>query len=141
MTSVYIPVAIQRWLATLGERCEYCQSSERITGTRLETDHILPRALGGKTERHNLCRACSTCNGRKLDQTQGIDPVTQRQEILFNPRQQEWNKHFCWSEDGIYIIGLTATGRATVKTLDMNNLTIVRARHVWVSAGWHPPTE
>ena len=39
----------------------------------------------------------------------------------------------------MYIIGLTAIGRATVETLKMNNEFIVPARRHWVEAGWHPP--
>jgi hypothetical protein len=40
---------------------------------------------------------------------------------------------------GVYIIGLTVIGRATVETLKMNNEFIVPARRHWVEAGWHPP--
>jgi hypothetical protein len=59
--------------------------------------------------------------------------------LLFNPRTQHWYEHFRWSEDGAYIIGLTAIGRATVETLKMNSAYIVPARRHWVEAGWHPP--
>ena len=43
--------------------------------------------------------------------------------------------------DGTQIVGLTDCGRATVETLRMNNPRIVRARRLWASVGWHPPTE
>lgn len=34
---------------------------------------------------------------------------------------QLWRDHFCWSEDGAEIIGVTPVGRATVVALNMNN--------------------
>jgi hypothetical protein len=61
---------------------------------------------------------------------------------LFNPRTQNWFEHFRWSEDGLRIIGLTPSGRATVGALhlsdDPNALTV---RSYWVRVGWHPPME
>ena len=130
---------LRHWLQTLGERCEYCGTSEWVTGIPLEVDHIRPRSRRGKTSRSNLCRACSSCNTYKGDQTRGLDPITNKRVSLFNPRRQRWADHFQWSEDGTQIIGLTPCGRATVETLKMNHLQIVRARRLWVSVGWHPP--
>lgn len=60
---------------------------------------------------------------------------------LFNPRTQQWSKHFAWSEDGTEIIGITACGRATAIALHLNNNIAVTVRRQWVSAGWHPPVE
>jgi hypothetical protein len=40
-----------------------------------------------------------------------------------------------WSEDGIRILGLTPTGRATVARLPMNRERMVEARRLWVAAG------
>ncbi|MEE8392307.1 MAG: hypothetical protein V3S14_16135 [Anaerolineae bacterium] len=39
------------------------------------------------------------------------------------------------------VIGLTATGRATVVALRLNNDEIVATRLLWVQVGWHPPAE
>jgi len=36
------------------------------------------------------------------------------------------------------ILGLTATGRATVEALQMNNDLIVNLRSLWVILGLHP---
>lgn len=134
-----IPARLRPWLHSLGERCEYCGASERITGIPLEVDHIIPRSQQGMTEHANLCRACSQCNTYKADQTEGTDPVSMDHVPLFNPRQHSWAEHFVWSEDGTQIIGLTAIGRATVATLKMNNPVSIRARKLWASVGWHPP--
>jgi hypothetical protein len=60
---------------------------------------------------------------------------------LFNPRDQVWSDHFRWSEAGDYILGSTATGRATVIALNLNRPTLVRARQAWVAVGWHPPSD
>jgi len=112
-----IPERLRRWLATLGERCEYCSTSEWITGIPLEVDHIRPRSRRGATSQSNLCHACSSCNTNKGDQTHGLDPVTGQRVRLFNPRRQRWPEHFEWSEDGTQIVGLTDCGRATVEAL------------------------
>lgn len=140
MTSKYIPIRLRRWLESLGERCEYCQTSQLVTSIELEADHIYPRAKGGTTSRLNLCRACSFCNTTKSDQIKGIDPFTGQTTPLFHPRQQEWADHFMWSGEGTEIIGISPQGRATVGALKMNDPHIVRSRRLWVSVGWHPPT-
>lgn len=58
---------------------------------------------------------------------------------LFNPRQQQWQEHFCWSEDYTRIIGVTSTGRATVDALHMNRPGLVNMREVLYMVGKHPP--
>ncbi|MFN2219805.1 MAG: HNH endonuclease, partial [Anaerolineae bacterium] len=70
---------------------------------------------------------------------QGADTDTGRLAALFNPRTQHWSEHFAWSQEGTRILGLTASGRATVEALRLNNPNIVLARRLWVLAGWHPP--
>ncbi|WP_295427014.1 hypothetical protein [uncultured Thiodictyon sp.] len=54
-------------------------------------------------------------------------------------RRQRWAEHFVWSKDATCILGLMATGRATVVALNLNNPYIVPARRLWALAGWHPP--
>lgn len=134
-----VPKALRIWVESLGERCEYCQTSEWIAGIALEIDHIIPRAKSGTNVQTNVCRACSTCNTNKGDKTEAIDPDTGIVAQLFNPRLQRWQEHFAWSEDGRLIIGLTPCGRATIDVLAMNNPRIVRSRDLWSSVGWHPP--
>ena len=141
MSPSTIPQRLRRWLETLGERCEYCRTSEWVTGIPLEVDHIRPRSKRGANSQSNLCRACSSCNANKGDQTHALDPITGKRVHLFNPRRQRWAEHLRWSEDGAQIVGLTDCGRATVEALKMNTPRIVRARRLWVSVGWHPPAE
>ncbi len=55
-------------------------------------------------------------------------------------RAQNWNEHFAWDETQTRIEGLTSIGRATINALDLNDELRVRARALWVKAGYHPPT-
>ncbi len=126
--------------------CEYCHSPEFINTDRFTVDHIVPQSLGGSDQVDNLALCCRRCNERCYNFTVGIDPETQKEEPLFNPRTQEWSEHFIWSQDGIKIIGVTPTGRATCNRLDLNdersgNQFIQKSRRLWVSAGWHPPED
>lgn len=122
------------------ERCEYCQTQQIIV-VAMEIDHIIPESAGGETNLDNLCLTCVGCNGFKLDFQIGIDPDTKKESSLFNPRTQNWHEHFKWNDDGLKIIGLTATGRATVVRLRMNRDAVVNSRRRWVEAGWHPPSD
>jgi hypothetical protein len=140
------PDKISRYLRRLvraraQNRCEYCQTSEWLSGLSCEIDHIIPRAQDGATEADNLCLACASCNGHKWAKTHAVDPESSKSVALFNPRQQRWREHFAWSEDGTTINGLTASGRATVMVLKLNHPLAVAARSVWVSAALHPPQE
>ncbi|WP_152592128.1 HNH endonuclease [Nostoc sphaeroides] len=119
--------------------CEYCKTSSRLTGTPLVMEHIIPRSLGGDDERENLAASCYRCNEFKGAKTHGIDPETGQLVALFNPRNQTWNDHFIWVNGGTHMTGLTATGRATVISLRLNNDNLVEARTIWIEIGWHPP--
>ena len=123
------------------QRCEYCQSPEWLTGLFFPIDHILPRRAGGSNALDNLCLACSGCNGHKYIRTTGVDPESNATVALYHPRHQRWSEHFVWSRDGVSILGLTATGRATIETLQLNRPQAVDARRLWVGVGWHPPVE
>ena len=140
MTGAAIPQALRQLVRTrANNRCEYCQTSEWLSGLPCEIDHIAPRAEEGPTADDNLCLACSSCNGHKQATTHGLDPESSQKAALFHPRQQRWDEHFAWSADGTTIIGLTPTGRATIAVLKLNHPLIVAARSIWVNAGLHPP--
>lgn len=122
-----------------GNRCEYCLSHQNYILGHLQIDHVIPVAKGGADTEDNLCLACELCNQHKWTKTEDIDPQTEQQIPLFNPRQQCWVEHFAWSKDGVKIIGITACGRATVHALKLNNDLAVTVRRNWIRAGWHPP--
>jgi hypothetical protein len=118
--------------------CEYCRAAQMII-VEMEIDHIVPESVGGKTEIDHLCLSCGPCNRHKQSSQTGIDPETDDEVLLYNPRLQNWDEHFVWSEDGVYLIGLTPTGRATIVRLRINAERRITARRHWVMAGWHPP--
>ena len=122
-------------------RCAYCQSPEKLLGIPLEADHIIPEITGGETSLENLCLCCRSCNGYKGTKTHAPDPQTGRRIRLFHPRRQKWSTHFTWSQDPTQIVGLTATGRATIEALNMNHSPIVNLRRLWCLLRQHPPQE
>lgn len=137
-----IPLAVRQHVAAEArQRCGYCQTQELVIGMPLEIEHIIPEALGGSSEAENLWLACPRCNRFKGVQTHAIDAQTGQRVPLFNPRTEPWVEHFIWEQNGFIIGGLSAAGRATISALQMNNPFIVRARHLWVLAGVHPPAE
>jgi hypothetical protein len=142
MTRTYIPKELRELVAAQARhRCGYCLTAEAIVGTPMEFDHLIPISLGGPTEEGNLWLACSLCNDHKRDQIAALDPDTGKVVRLFNPRLQVWAQHFRWTPEGDRIIGLTPSGRATVVALNLNRPSLVRARRLWVSVGWHPPRD
>ena len=52
-------------LAKWKRRCVYCG----VSNTRLQVEHIIPRARGGSNRASNLTLACAPCNVRKGNQT------------------------------------------------------------------------
>lgn len=60
---------------------------------------------------------------------------------LYHPRRDSWRDHFTWSNDFTLIVGLSATGRATVMALRLNRESLVNLRRLLGSTGKHPPPE
>ncbi len=121
--------------------CEYCHAAELWQYVEFTIDHIVPLAAGGATTLENLALVCFSCNRRKWDRLGAIDPETDREERLFDPRKELWNDHFAWSSDGITLVGMTSTGRATVIALELNRDRIRQIRAADVQAGRHPPAD
>lgn len=68
-----------------------------------------------------------------------IDPQSEAEVPLFNPRQDNWSNHFIWSADGLFIIGLTPVGRTTVTALALNRERVINIRAADKAVGRHPP--
>lgn len=117
--------------------CEYCKSCEHNTGQPMHVEHIIPN---GNNALDNLCLACASCNLSKATAIDAIDPETNEKVDLYNPRTQDWSEHFEWIDDGVRIQGKSASGRATVMRLKMNQDRLIRARRNWIRSGNHPPT-
>jgi hypothetical protein len=128
--SVYLTVELRRQLEMADDhRCAYCHTSQANSGYPMVVDHVLPQSSGGLTEFANLCFSCHRCNLFKGAVTERIDPLTSNITPLFHPRRQRWADHFAWDEEGIHLIGLTATGRVTVLAHNPNHDSI-RQRHL-----------
>jgi 5-methylcytosine-specific restriction endonuclease McrA len=100
--------------------CEYChlhQDDSPLASLHLE--HIIPKIHGGSDDLDNRALACIDCNLHKGPNLTGIDPETNQLTALYHPRQQQWKAHFEWS--GIHLVGRTATGRTTIRVLNMNS--------------------
>ncbi len=142
MTSGYIPDSVrQRVREAAKDRCGYCQSHQQYVLGPLEVEHIIPIARGGADDELNLWLACPRCNRFKGSQVEAVDPITDETQLLYNPRTQHWTEHFQWDTEGVVILGLTPTGRATVAALRLNHEQSIAVRRHWVGAGWHPPSE
>ncbi len=122
-------------------RCEYCQSPADYATQSFSVEHIVPVSRGGDTLLDNLALACPGCNAYKHAKIEALDPVDGIVVSLYNPREQKWQDHFAWNEDFTRILGLTATGRTTVSTLQMNRPGLVNIRQALFAIGLHPPAE
>lgn len=129
----------RRFQAWASGACEYCQSQAAFSSQPFAVEHILPFSKGGKTALDNLVFSCQGCNNYKFTSTTGVDSVMRKTVALFNQREQIWNAHFVWNDDFTLIIGVTPTGRATVKTLQLNREGCVNLRRALYQVGKHPP--
>jgi HNH endonuclease len=121
--------------------CEYCHASEQWQYVRFTVDHVMPLSLGGVDDLENLALACFHCNRRKTNRLTAIDPQSNEETPLFNPRQQVWHEHFILSADGLLILALTTVGRATIATLALNRERVINIREADKAVGRHPPAE
>jgi hypothetical protein len=119
-------------------KCEYCLAPQSVTGYAFHVEHIRPRSQQGKDALSNFALACANCNFSKSNHLTGEDPATGRQEPLFNPRKDDWGKHFKFSKTTGMITGKTASGRATEGRLRLNDAKQLEARALWIELGIYP---
>ena len=119
-----------------GDRCEYCHLPQAGQEATFHIDHIQPVSAAGQTIADNLALACVSCSLRKAARETGADPETANEVPLFNPRIDLWSEHFEW--EGVRLLGLTPTGRATIEALDMNRELILAIRQEEANLGRHP---
>jgi HNH endonuclease len=118
--------------------CEYCQSPLEFSSDPFSIEHIFPITKGGTDDLENLALACQGCNGHKYSKTEGFDLISQTIVKFYNPRKDIWSEHFAWNEEFTEVIGLTAKGRVTIKTLKLNRPRVINLRRILVLAGEHP---
>jgi 5-methylcytosine-specific restriction endonuclease McrA len=109
------------------ECCEYCRRRQADSPLiPFHIEHIVSRKHGGTDHFDNLALACAECNLHKGTDLVGIDPESGDTARLYDPRAQRWENHF--AREGARILGLTPTGRATVRVLDLNSRIRLRVR-------------
>jgi len=119
------------------QRCEYCLIAQSFFRERFHIDHVIAVQHGGAADIGNLALSCLRCNRHKGPNIAGLDPETGQLVALFNPRWDRWDKHFAWND--LLVTGLTATGRATITTLNMNHLDRLAVREALRAEGEFPP--
>ena len=119
-------------------RCEYCRAPQRICGYRFHIDHIIPRSRGGSDMPSNRALACASCNLAKTNRCVGAESSRGEEVALFHPRNQVWDDHFRWADDGTRLLNRTPEGSATIAALDMNSTIRLEARLLWFATGWLP---
>src|SRR5437660_12772015 len=117
-------------------RCEYCLIHEADMYYPHEADHVIAAKHGGATSLANLAWACFYCNRFKGSDLASVDPESQKVVFLFNPREQSWKRHF--RLNGGRIEGITASGRATVVLLHLNDAERVAYRLGLIDIGHYP---
>jgi hypothetical protein len=94
-------------------------------------EHIIAKQHLHDDSTDNLAFACDRCNAFKGPNLSSIDPEMGGIVTLFHPRQDEWHDHFEIVE--ATIVGLTPTGRATAKLLQMNHVRRIQLRAHWIA--------
>ncbi len=118
-------------------RCEYCLIDEADMYYPHEADHVIAEKHGGPTSLDNLAWACLYCKRFKGSDLASVDPISNKVVFLFNPREQRWKRHF--RLNGALIEGITASGRAPVALLHLNDPERVAYRLGLIDLGHYPP--
>lgn len=133
-----IPARLRRQITERAKhRCEYCGLSQAGQEAEFHIDHIVPISAEGSTTLDNLALACVSCSLRKGARETALDPQTGKDASLLDPRRDLWPRHFRWESERV--IGLTATGRATITALSMNRPLALAIRKEETLRGRHPP--
>ena len=116
---VDIPKALrQSVIERAKSKCEYCLIHQDCSIYTHEIDHIIPVKHGGKNDPDNLALSCLSCNRYKGSDFATIDVDTGDIIPLFNPRRQQWQEHFSYSNGRIE--GITIVGQVTARLLKFN---------------------
>lgn len=139
MGRIYISSEWRRLIiARANHLCEYCKIPAAYAVQSFVIEHIIPLSKNGETILENLAYACGGCNGYKYNKINAVDPADGEVVPLFNPRQEEWQKHFVWNENYTLVIGTTSTGRATVEALQLNRNGLINLRKLLFLTGKYP---
>ncbi len=117
-----------------GHRCEYCHIHEGDEPYAFHLERIVPKKHGGSDRALNLAWSCHSCNLAKGANLSGR--VRGRIVALFDPRRQNWTRHFRWH--GAVLAGKPKCGQATVQVLNMNDDDRVKLRQILIGSGALP---
>ena len=131
---------VRHVIARAGNRCEYCRMHQSLQGATFHIEHIIPQSAGGPDASENLALACPSCNLGMSNRMLVADPETGHEVALFNPRKDRWGDHFAWGPDR-QILALSASGRATIAALGLNNPRRLRIREAEEWFNLFPPVE
>ncbi len=121
-----------------GRRCEYCHLPEEDAGTlSFQVEHIIAKQHGGTDDPDGLCYACAQCNWAKGPNLAGL--LGGKLHRLFNPRKQNWRRHFRWEQT--LLVGKTKTGIVTVQVLNINDPARIMLRENLLFEGRFPPKD
>ena len=119
-----------------GHRCEYCQLREGDADfLSFHIEHVVAKQHGGTDDPNLLCFACAECNWSKGPNLSGL--FGGKLYPLFNPRKQNWNRHFRWEQTNL--VGKTYSGKVTVQVLNINEPSRVMLRENLLFEGRFPP--
>lgn len=134
--SAFSPARRAEVASRAGNRCEYCHLATRGQVATFPIDHIEPRSAEGTNKPENLALTCPHCNAYKWTATESADPATGEPASLFHPRRQSWDQHFEWAPGGTgELLGRTATGRATIQCLRINDADMIELRRLLIELG------
>lgn len=117
-------------------RCEYCGLHEQDDDfLSFHVEHVIARQHGGTDDPDMLCWACAECNWAKGPNLAGI--YEGKLYPLFNPRTQDWRRHFRWEHT--ILVGKTRSGIVTVQVLNINDPARVMLRENLLFEGRFSP--
>ena len=121
-----------------GRRFEHCRLHEEDADfLALHVEHVIAKQHGGTDDPDILCFACAECNWAKGPNVAGL--LGGKLYPLFNPRKQQWNRHFRWKLT--MLVGKTMTGKVTVQVLSINAPSRVMLRENLLFEGRFPPED
>ena len=120
------------------QKCEYCHSPQQYAISSFSIEHVMPLSKGGTSEIGNLALSCQQCNNHKYNVIEALDPVSNEIYKLFSPRVDAWEQHFAWDYQFIRLVGITGTGRATVRRMNLNRESLLNLRQLLVFHQLHP---
>jgi hypothetical protein len=121
-----------------GDCCEYCHLPQDATPfITFHIEHVIAKQHTPNDKDmdnpNRLALSCDRCNLFKGPNLSSVDPESEQIVNLFNPRSDNWTDHFAL-RSGL-IVGLSPTGRATVRLLNMNDTRRVDLREQWLDEG------